>query len=102
MRSPPKYVQHDPDQPEGLRPRLWDLWRQCLERLAEGLEDPKRRYNPAFLGVVLAFLKLNDVRMTKAGRSTVDALRNLKDAQETLAAMNQPFRVVRDGKEGSK
>jgi len=99
---PSKYHQHDPDQPEGLRPRLWELWRRCLDRLAEGLEDPKRRFNPAFLGVVIAFLKMNDVRVTKAGRSTADALRNLKDAQATLAAMNQPFGVVKGGKEDGK
>src|SRR5215813_3337986 len=91
MRSPPKYHHHDPDQPDGLRPILWELWKRCLERLAEGLEDPKRRFNPAFLAVVIAFLKMNDVRVTKADRSTADALRNLKDAQATLAAMNQPF-----------
>jgi hypothetical protein len=53
----------DPDQPTGLREKLWKLFSAVLDRCLA--EARKKDCSPAVLAICVSLLKFNDVRVTK-------------------------------------
>lgn len=92
MRSPPSSNQVEPEQPTSARQRCWDLWSACLDYLLAGMEDPKMRSKPAFIMCCIAFLKLNSVVVGVGQRTGLEAMKNLREAQD---ALTKPFGVIK-------
>jgi hypothetical protein len=88
MRSPPP-SHHEPDQyaPRG-RELLWKIWGLITERCLAAIQDPK--CSPAWAGICVAWLKWNDVKLSRASRTAGQALASLKLSAEVLS---RPFGV---------
>src|SRR5690349_18206898 len=86
----------DPEQPSGLRSKLWSLatlLTNVLYDAAVEMNEKKQPLSPSLLGVICAWLKWNDIKTTAASRSVEMSLRRLK----VVTDLEEPFLPSKPG-----
>jgi hypothetical protein len=65
----------DPDEPKGLPAILWALFSAVLDKLLR--EVKKKDCSPAMLSIAVSFLKMNEIKASKAQGSVYTGLESL-------------------------